>query len=1355
MNGNTTDEEIENYLTKVREWCKENGSEIAETEIDKIRTNAVNQRDALKPKQQVQPQVPAIPPVKEEPVVQPVISTKQQSDRLVTWGQPIENAVRSSLSIEDYNEDELKALMAKQDKTLAEQQKMSLMLSLRRAYYERDPRIRNVLLATARRQDMMYQSANRKNGVKPISTTPTIPIVGKGKFGRGFSKQNDPAIANMRFNVSGDTEYQTFGDSACGPTAAVNVMESLYGRGKEDVVNASQYALSKGYKERNGGTNPAFFRDYFSKNGIESDTTTDRAHMKHQIESGKPTILMGKDAQGTSSKTPYGKAPHYVTVTGMDRYGRAIVQDPEVKRDNLLYDVDDLVNKSSIGISAGMGKSAVSKYGRGMDERALQIRNYLMSKGVQENATYGILGNMQHESAMNPERMENLLAQEMRDSGKFPFINWPRNIYNETERYGHEYTEAINSGRISREEFLRPSVGKAAGKDKRGYGLVQFTSAGLKNQLYDATVSKGKSIGSLTDQLDSILDVINSNGGYKPVKEAMYNPNITPDAMADVFVRKYERPANVDKTAVDRIKSARQWQAKLSTNKNGAMPPEGESIPPQNGQTEGAVEGAVTAGSANDTANNPISASPGGALETILSKISEAFEAGFNKLLGIEPAPQPQSSNGSTVPGQVSDNTVPPTTPNPGETPPGVAPIDVQGTGIVTRPEDLTESPSKINSPFGYRIHPIKKVRKLHTGVDLLLYKLDRPKRFGHPVKIAADGVVSRVQNIKTGYGNNVIVDHGGGYQTLYAHLNDTAGISKGMKVKAGAPILHEGSSGGSTGPHLHFEVRKNQTPINPQTGLYEIAKMFQTSGPRDNNAPLTPTTNANMTSDQANLEQAMTPPADQTNPTQSSTGKGTSEPKITPEYGALSESKYGRGGFGQQLFSQVGIPFMQKLFGEMNKPKPAPQIPQAQPTTPTQTPRAAIPQNTGQTPPIVQPTQPQIPQVTTGQPVTPPATSDGQPTGDKEKEKNPLQNFSSLFNMTNIGSIASGLLTDRDRTISSVKDMVGNALTKDVQEGIKTSDKIDKPSGDFLSSVIGDLAPKAIKGQDISTRDVLGSTNKGLQGLLRDSGAPAGASRMLSSVMGAMTGDGGNPMVGMIGGFLDGLIEDKSSKPQPTPTEIVQNNAELGKFATQQPQATQPMQPGQMSAVPTTTPEAQQLVTPTQTQQAPMTITQPSTTEQPAQQPMQPQLPQAQPVTKPQEPQQIVIKPAPVDTRTVSPDYSKTLESIAQAAMRTAQNTDQLQLLVKLLQEKGVINVSNNDIANVQQGNSNAEKLATQFGKGKMKGNDKLATAAKKAQSRQGTGTVDASQLDTYANTVNNQGNNAIITMMQTLASE
>ena len=151
----------------------------------------------------------------------------------------------------------------------------------------------------------------------------------------------------------------------------------------------------------------------------------------------------------------------------------------------------------------------------------------------------------------------------------------------------------------------------------------------------------------------------------------------------------------------------------------------------------------------------------------------------------------------------------------------------------------------------------------------------------------------------------------------------------------------------------------------------------------------------------------------------------------------------------------------------------------------------------------------------------------------------------------------------------------------------------------------------------------------------------------------------------------------------------------------------------------------------------------------------MQPQLPQAQPVTKPQEPQQIVIKPAPVDTRTVSPDYSKTLESIAQAAMRTAQNTDQLQLLVKLLQEKGVINVSNNDIANVQQGNSNAEKLATQFGKGKMKGNDKLATAAKKAQSRQGTGTVDASQLDTYANTVNNQGNNAIITMMQTLASE
>ena len=62
---------------------------------------------------------------------------------------------------------------------------------------------------------------------------------GGGKYGRGYDKQNDPSIANIRFNAPGDTQYQTIGDSGCGPAAAVSAIKSAYGRGANDIVNAS------------------------------------------------------------------------------------------------------------------------------------------------------------------------------------------------------------------------------------------------------------------------------------------------------------------------------------------------------------------------------------------------------------------------------------------------------------------------------------------------------------------------------------------------------------------------------------------------------------------------------------------------------------------------------------------------------------------------------------------------------------------------------------------------------------------------------------------------------------------------------------------------------------------------------------------------------------------------------------------------------------------------------------------------------------------------------------------------------------------------------------------------------------
>jgi len=118
--------------------------------------------------------------------------------------------------------------------------------------------------------------------------------------------------------------------------------------------------------------------------------------------------------------------------------------------------------------------------------------------------------------------------------------------------------------------------------------------------------------------------------------------------------------------------------------------------------------------------------------------------------------------------------------------------------------KDLT----RVASPFGVRIHPFYKVLKMHTGMDFTAPT-------GTEVYATGDGVVIDADHSKRGYGNTVIIDHGFGYKTLYAHLSEIL-VRSGKTVKRGEVIGLVGSTGMSLAPHLHYEVRKNDEPINP-----------------------------------------------------------------------------------------------------------------------------------------------------------------------------------------------------------------------------------------------------------------------------------------------------------------------------------------------------------------------------------------------------------------------------------------------------------------------------------------------------------------------------------------------------------
>jgi murein DD-endopeptidase MepM/ murein hydrolase activator NlpD len=122
------------------------------------------------------------------------------------------------------------------------------------------------------------------------------------------------------------------------------------------------------------------------------------------------------------------------------------------------------------------------------------------------------------------------------------------------------------------------------------------------------------------------------------------------------------------------------------------------------------------------------------------------------------------------------------------------------------------EPQAQISQPFGPTTYwfepPYGGYPHFHTGIDLV-------EPFGSPVFAADDGVVALVGSSSSGYGNYVVIAHAGGFDTLYGHLS-TALVKVGQTVTQGTVVGLEGSTGNSTGPHLHFELRVNQVPVDP-----------------------------------------------------------------------------------------------------------------------------------------------------------------------------------------------------------------------------------------------------------------------------------------------------------------------------------------------------------------------------------------------------------------------------------------------------------------------------------------------------------------------------------------------------------
>jgi len=127
--------------------------------------------------------------------------------------------------------------------------------------------------------------------------------------------------------------------------------------------------------------------------------------------------------------------------------------------------------------------------------------------------------------------------------------------------------------------------------------------------------------------------------------------------------------------------------------------------------------------------------------------------------------------------------------------------------------QPVSKNRSSLISGFGYRIHPIYKTIRLHTGIDFAA-------KTGTPIYATGDGIVINPNGSESGYGIVCVINHGFGFQSLYGHMSKLI-VKPGMKVKRGQVIGYVGSTGLSVAPHCHYEIIKNGKKINPVNYFY------------------------------------------------------------------------------------------------------------------------------------------------------------------------------------------------------------------------------------------------------------------------------------------------------------------------------------------------------------------------------------------------------------------------------------------------------------------------------------------------------------------------------------------------------
>ena len=712
----------------------------------------------------------------------------------------------------------------------------------------------------------------------PIDTASNLYDKAKSYFGNGknhisnygrgsgeFYSQLDPAYA-MSMNAPGDDIKQTMADSGCGPMSASNAISAL--GGSVDPTEAASYALQNGYKEKDGGIKPGFFKDYLNKKGIDTENLHGSKEILTQLKQGNPVVLMGKDDKGESPETPYGENPHYVTATGVDNQGNITIQDPESFEPNKVYKSSNVLNKSSIAIGTNkfgsgkksildklkskFGKSKKPRFGRGEDVGE-HIWNYLSSKGLGSLAIAGIMGNIQQESGFNPKVMNG--GQESDE------VNLDsENAYGLCQWYGSRKQDLANFAQsqgkssgdletqldfmlseLSRGDTISKmdnagSAGQAAAifhsdfeRSEDGPEIIQkrmdnaeraFQTQGkgiATGSTFKGTGNKPSNSGpqgifgalaELTGKISSLTNIFGQGKSKYGKGRSRYGRGF------DFSTANFENPFTKDTTITNpedtnyQLTMPTNDKFKQSVEKSGQpAKPAAKPSTPQSGGLMQRFFG--SAGTYLDKISSPLKAATSQFKSSVTSGLMKTFGK-YESLIGpissvfTSVFGSSNNSNGNSSGGAFNGGSV-----------------SVPNSGSAASAMQTALNGAEITSPYGPR------GSGFHSGND---FGIDS----GTELPTVVDGVVDDVGVDANGYGNFIVVKDNNGYYHIFGHLTQ-AKAAKGQSVTAGQVIAISGHSGhcipdGPDGSHLHYGIYDSSNPncagrngsVDP--GTYNIA---------------------------------------------------------------------------------------------------------------------------------------------------------------------------------------------------------------------------------------------------------------------------------------------------------------------------------------------------------------------------------------------------------------------------------------------------------------------------------------------------------------------------------------------------